>query len=132
MKINRQHFKIVPNEKKYHEFIRIIRNDKRVKRGFIEHKNITKKQQIKYMKKFEKNYFICLCGKTPAGYIGVIGNDIRVATHPDFQGKGIGLFMVNYIKKRFKRVQAKIKIDNNASINLFKKAGFKLKYYIFE
>jgi len=31
-----------------------------------------------------------------------------------------------------KRLQAKIKVDNAASIGLFEKAGFKLRYYIYE
>lgn len=123
---------MVSNKKKYYEFIRTLRNDKRVSGGFIEQVNITKQQQQKYMEKFEKNYFICLAGKEPAGYIGIIDNDIRVSTHPDFQGKGVGLFMVKFIKKKFKNPQAKIKTDNIASIKLFEKAGFKLKYYLYE
>lgn len=124
--------KIVSNKEKYYEFIRVLRNDRRIRDGFIEQKNITTKQQQAYMNKFGKNYFICLVGGVPAGYIGVIDNDIRIATHPDFQGKGVGLFMVSFIKKRFKNIQAKIKIDNIASIKLFEKAGFKLKYYLYE
>ena len=132
IKKNDLKFKIVHNHEKYHEFMRLLRNDSRVKKGFIEQKKVTKDQQKKYMKKFGKNYFICLINEKPAGYIGVIENDIRVATHPDFQGKGVALFMAKFIKKKFKNAQAKIKVENTASLKLFKKAGFKLKYYLYE
>ncbi len=45
----------------------------------------------------------------PIGYIGVIDNDIRVATHPDHQGKGVGSFMVNEIMKIHPNAFAKVK-----------------------
>ena len=37
---------------KYWEFIRILRNDKRVLDGFIESTYITKEMQLSYMKKY--------------------------------------------------------------------------------
>jgi ribosomal protein S18 acetylase RimI-like enzyme len=124
--------RMVPNSKKYHEFIRQLRNDRRMKKGFIWQGNISKKQQVDYMKKYEKNYYICLADEQPAGFIGVIDSDIRVATHPDFQGLGIGTLMVRYLVKKRRNIQAKIKIDNVASVKLFEKCGFKLKYYLYE
>ncbi|MFH1457317.1 MAG: GNAT family N-acetyltransferase [Patescibacteria group bacterium] len=123
---------VVENEKKYWEFIRKLRNDQHIKRGFIEQQNITKAQQEKYMEKNGKFFYICLVDGEPAGYIGIIDDDIRIATHPNFQGRGVALFMVDYVKNKFKNLQAKIKVENTASIKLFKKAGFKLKYYIYE
>lgn len=124
--------KFVKNSQKYHEFIRNLRNDKRVKTGFIQQGYVTRRQQKKYMTKYNKSYYLCLCDGQPAGYVGVIDEDIRIAVHPDFQKKGIGIFLLRNIKRKYQNLQAKIKIDNNASIKLFKKAGFKLKYYIFE
>lgn len=123
--------KFIKNNKKYHEFIRNLRNDKRVKAGFIEQGHITRKQQEKYMKTHNDHYFIGLCDGKPAGYVGVIDNDIRVAVSPDFQKRGIGLFLIQNIKKKYPHLEAKIKIDNKASLKLFKKSGFKLKYYIY-
>lgn len=122
----------VKKNKKYHEFIRCLRNNKDVKKGFIQQHYITKKQQSEYMKKHGKDYYVCLFNGIPAGYVGVINGDIRIATHPRFQRKGLGLFMIKSLLKKRKRLQAKIKPDNTASIKLFKKAGFKLKYYIYE
>ena len=46
------------------------------------------------MRKYNDCYYLRIVEDQPAGFIGSVDNDIRVATHPDFQGKGIGLFMV--------------------------------------
>ena len=52
--------KLIVCEKKYWEFIRTLRSDDRVQEGFIQRVNITKDQQIEYMKKYNDNYYICL------------------------------------------------------------------------
>lgn len=118
--------------KEYYEFIRLLRNDERVQDGFIERANITREQQEEYMKKYASNYFVCLYNNVPAGFIGEIDGDIRVATHPDYQKNGLGKFMVDELFKITQNVYAKIKIKNEASLNLFEKAGFEKKYYILE
>ena len=84
------------------------------------------------MLKYNSNYWICLDDKTPAGYVGVIDDDIRVATHPDYQGKGVGTFMINEIMKLIPTAIARVKLDNEASVKLFERCGFKKKYYILE
>ena len=73
--------------KEYWEFIRVLRNDKRVQEGFIKSDYITPEMQINYMKKHTQYYRIAILNNKPCGYIGVINNDIRVCTHPNFQGK---------------------------------------------
>jgi RimJ/RimL family protein N-acetyltransferase len=125
-------FKLVQNKKEHHEFIRKLRNDKRVKSGFIQQKSVSKKAQEEYMKKYGNLYYVCLYNGAPAGYIGIIDNDIRVATHPDYQGLGVALFMIKSVMKKHRGAQAKIKTDNIASKKLFEKAGFKLRYFIYE
>jgi GNAT superfamily N-acetyltransferase len=128
----------VKSEEKYWEFIRKLRTMDGVTQGFIEQKDITTEQQQEYMKEFNNNFYICLYKGDPAGYIGIIENDIRVATHPQFQGKGIGSFMINRIIEIYPSAYAKVKIDNIASYNLFRKCGFKVnqfvaeKYYVLE
>lgn len=84
------------------------------------------------MSQYNDYFYICLYKGKPAGYIGVIDDDIRVATHPDYQGRGVGSFMVKEIKKIQPLSVAKVKIDNKASLALFKKCGFKIKYYLLE
>jgi RimJ/RimL family protein N-acetyltransferase len=123
---------LVKNSYLYWEFIRNLRNLEGVREGFIQQEIITQEQQQAYMSQYNDYFYICLYKGKPAGYIGVIDDDIRVATHPDYQGRGVGSFMVKEIKKIQPLSVAKVKIDNKASLALFKKCGFKIKYYLLE
>lgn len=123
---------IVKNEEKYWEFVRELRNHHEVKQGFIEQEEITIKSHAKFMQKYGTMYYICLVDDMPAGFVGVIENDIRVATHPDFQQRGIGKFMISELVKSNPTAIAKIKIENTASVALFEACGFVKKYYILE
>tara|TARA_R110002110_G_scaffold414950_2_gene646710 strand:- start:311 stop:724 length:414 start_codon:yes stop_codon:yes gene_type:complete len=124
--------KFINNESKYWEFIRCLRNDKRVKHGFIKQNYISEDIHLKFMEKYGNMFYICLYKNKPAGYIGCINKDIRVAVHPDFQGNGIGSFMVNKLMELDSEAFAKVKLDNKASLRLFEKCGFEKKYYILE
>jgi GNAT superfamily N-acetyltransferase len=123
---------LVENKREYWEFIRKLRNHEDVKIGFIQQENITQFQHRMHMMLHEECYYICLVEGEPAGYVGVIERDIRVATHPDFQGKGVGKFMINKLMKKHPDAFAKVKIENEASMRMFKACGFKEKYYILE
>ena len=79
---------------------------------------------------YSKFYRIALVDGKPTGYVGVIEDDIRVCTHPDFQGKGVGKFMINQCMNIWPSAFAKVKIDNEASMKLFEACGFTKKYYI--
>ena len=122
----------VKNERKYWEFIRQLRNDERVKEGFINQEEVSIVSHEKYMSENEDKFYLCLIENEPAGYVGVIENDIRVATHPNYQKRGVGLFMINEVMKKHPNAVAKIKMKNEASIRLFEKAGFKKRYYLLE
>jgi len=122
----------VLNNSTFWEFIRNLRNDERIKHGFVKQDQITKQEHKKYMSLYGDKFYICLISNKPAGYVGVIDNDIRVATHPDYQKKGVGVFMINELMKKHPEAIAKVKLDNEASIGLFEKAGFKKKYYLLE
>jgi ribosomal protein S18 acetylase RimI-like enzyme len=82
------------------------------------------------MKTHSQFYRISLVNSKPAGYVGVIEDDIRVCTHPDFQGLGVGKFMINQCMNIWPTAFAKVKIDNEASMKLFEACGFTKKYYI--
>ena len=84
------------------------------------------------MKKNSNFFWICLDNNVAIGYIGIIDNDIRIATHPDYQGLGVGSFMLNKVMKKNPKAFAKVKINNEASLKLFEKNGFKKKYYLLE
>ena len=123
-------FKVVKCTEEHWEFIRELRNNTKVSNGFINKKQISKNQQVKYMKKNSKYFRIGLINGEPAGYFGVIDKDIRICTHPDFQKKGLGKFMLNELQKLWPESFAKIKIENNASINLFESAGYEPVFLI--
>ena len=122
----------VKNQENYWEFIRQLRNDERVKGGFIKQEHIAQENHLKYMEKHGKNFYVCLIDETPAGYAGVIDRDIRVATHPEFQGKGVGKFMINALMTLYPDSLAKVKVENEASLRLFEACGFAKRYYILE
>ena len=123
---------LVKNEPKYWAFIRQLRNMDGVREGFIQQKYITQEQHEKYMKKNSTFFYILLDKGVPICYIGNIDNDIRVATHPDHQGKGAATFAVNELMKLHPEAKAKVKLENKASLRLFEKCGFKKKYYLLE
>tara|TARA_R110000824_G_scaffold261563_2_gene450188 strand:+ start:1826 stop:2209 length:384 start_codon:yes stop_codon:yes gene_type:complete len=123
---------LVKSSKQYWEFIRKLRNDPKVKGGFIEQGHITEKQHEAFMEENNDNYYVCVLAGKPVGFVGNIDNDIRVATSPDFQGKGVGKFMIKRISELFPEALAKVKVENEASIRLFEACGFEKKYYLLE
>ena len=123
---------LIENDPKYWEFIRNLRNMKGVKEVFIHQDEISPLQHARYMLQYNNNYYVCLIDNQPAGYVGVIDDDIRVATHPNYQGQGVGSFMITQLMARHPTAYAKVKLDNEASIKLFERCGFKKKYYLME
>jgi GNAT superfamily N-acetyltransferase len=126
------HLKLVKNQEKYWNFIRNLRNNLKVKNGFIEQDHISKDEHWSFMSNYGHNYYVCLADEQPAGFVGSINGDIRVATSPDYQGKGIGKFMINEIMLKFPNSYAKVKLNNQASLSVFESCGFKKKYLILE
>ena len=124
--------KLVECKSSLWEFVRKLRNDPRVKKGFLNFNTISPKEQRQYMIKNADYYRVVLVDDIPAGYVGVINNDIRVGTHPDFQGKGVGKFLIESCIKIWPDTKALIKIDNKASLKLFQSCGFSKKYFILE
>jgi ribosomal protein S18 acetylase RimI-like enzyme len=118
--------KLVECGPEYWNFVRELRQDGRVVDGFIETTIIEYQQQQIYMQKYGKNYRIALVDGKPAGYVGVIEDDIRVCTHPDFQGMGVGKFMIGECMKIWPTAYAKVKHGNTASDKLFLSCGFEV------
>jgi hypothetical protein len=116
--------KLVKNEKKYYDFIRIMRIHPENQVGFLEKVNITEEQQLNYMKRYNDCYYVCLMGDTPLGYVGVVEDDIRICTDPTHKKTGAGTFMLNEIMKLYPNATAKILKNNKASLSLFKKCNF--------
>lgn len=118
-------FKLVKNSSEFYEFIRELRVHPKNIKGFLEQVEITPEQQKKYMEKYSSNYYICLENETPVGWVGEVDSDIRVCTHPDHKNKGIAKFMINELVQIKPESEAKVLLDNVASINLFKSCDFK-------
>jgi GNAT superfamily N-acetyltransferase len=123
---------LVQCEEKYWEDIRQLRNMDGVKQGFIEQRYIQEKEHKLFMEINNDYFYICVDKEQFLGYTGVIDRDIRVATHPDHQKKGVAKFMINELMKIHPKSFAKVKIKNEASLRLFESCGFKKKYYILE
>ena len=122
---------LVKCRKEYWPFIYSLR--KEVKEGFINQDDFSIEQHQNFMSQNHKNYRICLMsGLGPAGFIGTVEGDIRIAVSPFFQNQGIGKFMLNTFLQDNKKIQAKVKIENKASLKLFESCGFTKKYYILE
>ena len=124
-------FELVPNSPAYHDFIRRLRNDDRVQTGFLEQVSITPEQQQAYMDKYGDRYFVALVEGQPAGYIGEVDNDIRIATHPDFQRRGVARRMLREFMTLCPQARARVKWDNESSLRLFRSAGFKEDLIVF-
>lgn len=116
---------LVKNEPKYWEYIRVLRTCKENTDGFIEQVQITKQEQKNYMLKHGDSYYICLYNSKPVGFVGVVNNDIRIATDPLHKKQGIGKFMLKKISELYPNATAKVKLDNINSINLFLSCNYK-------
>lgn len=124
--------RLVPCTPAYWEFVRTLRTDPRTSHGFIQQVEITTEQQEKYMAGHWHEYFIALVNNEPAGFVGNVDDDIRVCTHPDFQRRGVGAFMIQELSKISPSGIAKIKIENEASKALFLASGFVPTFVIYE
>ena len=116
--------RLVKNSEEHWEFIRLLRNNPIVKKGFIEQGHISIMDQDAYMSKYGDHYYVCLIGSMRVGYIGEIDLDIRLAVHPAFQQLGVGLFMLDAFMKIEPEATAKVLVGNEASKKLFLSSGF--------
>ena len=103
-----------------------------VKQGFIKQHHINSEEHRLFMNNNNDYFYVCVDKGQFLGYTGVISRDIRVATHPNHQKKGVASFMINELMKLHPDSFAKVKVDNQASLKLFESCGFKKKYYILE
>lgn len=117
--------KLVPNTKKYWEFIRQLRFHPENISGFVVSEEVSSDQQERYMQKYNDNYFVCLDeNETPVGFIGEVDNDIRLAVDPDHKNKGIGKYMLGQFMNTHPFATAKVLSDNIASLKTFYSCGF--------
>ena len=120
---------LVNCSKKYWNFVRILRADKRIIRNFVDQSTISEMQQITFMKLNSEFFKICLIDDNPVGYIGLIGerkNEITLCVIPEKSNLGIGSYMLSIFQKlNNKTLTAKVKKDNISSSKVFLKNGFR-------
>ena len=123
---------LVNCDEQYWPVVLELRNDPANIAGFQQQADIPWADHEAFMKKYSHGYRICLADGVPAGFVGVVNNDIRVATKPEFKKMGIGKFMINEIMKIYPNAIAMIKAENTASRRLFESCGFKDTFVICE
>ena len=106
---------LVKCSKEYWNFVRNLRNQNI---GFVNQGNITSEQQTQYMTKYSDNYKVCLVNEFPAGFIGIIDNDIRFAVAEEFRNQGLAKWMLHKFPIP-KNTIGKVKKDNLYSCKLF-------------
>ncbi len=112
----------------YWDFVLEVRN--LTSKGFFVESYISKREHFEFMLKNHSTYRICIDSDgTPMGFVAHVDNDIRIATHPDFQKRGVAKFMLTEFMTEFPEAVAKVKQDNIASLNLFESCGFQVAYY---
>ena len=120
--------KLVNCDKKYWEFVRLLRTHPKNQNSFQTQNEITPEQQEKFMNNNSDNYKICISENKSVGYVGLIkGNEITYCVDPSYKGKGIGTFMIKEILKE--GIAAYVKLNNIASQKVFEKLGFEKQYY---
>lgn len=122
--------KLIDNQEKYWNFILQLRNENRF--VFKNTEIITKEEHKSFMEKYGTSYKICLLKvdfeEVPVGFIGVVDGDIRLCVDSTYQRMGIGEFMLREILKDGKDYSTMIKVENEASLKLFKKCGFDVDF----
>lgn len=105
----------------YWLFILQLRN--RLREYFFNQEIIDASEHVAFMRKNWDNYYVYLDdNRKPAGWVGVVDGDIRVAVSPEFQKLGIASFMLEHIKRMYPDAKAQILESNTASIKLFESA----------
>jgi RimJ/RimL family protein N-acetyltransferase len=110
-------------EEKYYKFMYDTRFHPEIKKGFITQEAVSFEEHCKYLDKYKNNYYICIDENKPIGYIGVIDDDIRFAVSSEYQGFGVGTFMLDYIKNKYPKARGKIFDWNISSQKVFEKVG---------
>jgi ribosomal protein S18 acetylase RimI-like enzyme len=126
--MNEMSIKLIAVTEEWYDFVRICRTAPENQSGFIEQKPITVAMQHAYMSKYKDCYRIAVNQNTEGiGYIGDVDNDIRIAVHPNYKGKGMGKIMLSLFMESRREGVAKVLKNNQASLRLFTKCNFKIE-----
>lgn len=107
----------------WYEFIRNLRNEE--KQAFLQQTEIDETTHLKFMDRHKDNFFVATVDGKPAGYVGVVDDDIRLAVSSEFRRKGIGIFLLKEIIKKYPEARARVKVKNEPIFKLCLKCGLK-------
>ena len=113
---------------KYWEAIREIRNDQRI--GFKQTSLIDPETHKTFMQKHCQNYRVATekneedGEERVIGFVGVVGDDGRIATHKDYTGRGVATFMWSGLSKEYPQITHRCLRDNHLALALNKKFGY--------
>ncbi len=119
---------MVACSKIYWPFVLELRNN--LREYFFDQHIITEEEHEKFMSKYYENYYVCIADSQTVGWVGVVNNDVRVAVAPEYHKRGIGKFMLQYVKDRYPKGTAQIAASNVASIKLFESVGIPIREII--
>ena len=115
------------------DFILEVRNEKEIRQVSNNNEIITKSKHYDYMRNLEQMenvyQWIITFENKDVGYAKIINSELSYMIKKGFRGMGIGHDSFKLIEEEAKKIGmrkivAKIKIDNLASLNWIRKAGY--------
>ena len=113
-----------------------LRNIRNEARFFLtnnqSHISIYRQLLFYFFKPSNLSFFLATQGGFVVGYLGITHDKskncflVTEVVREDFRGMGIGIQMLDFAKDRYSPLVAEIFKDNNPSINLHLKAGFRV------
>lgn len=105
--------------------INLINNNKEL---LFRKRKLGTNEFYKHLKSCNRYYKIIVYKNKLAGFYSIINKEITIILHKDYHGLGIGTKVLKHVDSlNIEYLEARIKAENVASINLFKKAGYKIE-----
>lgn len=119
-------------------FLFNLKNDATVRaNSLVTHDEISWGTHIGWLHKHLNEIHIIEFNGVPCGDVRVEGGEVAIKLLPDYRGLGIGRVAIEWAKKRYGKLTAKVALHNRPSVGLFERCGFGLvsvedDYYVFE
>jgi len=124
----RNKWSIRPALSEYWEAIRNIRNDQRY--GFKNTSLIDRETHKLFMQRHSQNYRVAVekndeyGNERVIGFVGIVGDDGRLATHEDYKGRGVATFLWSSFAKECPPLTHSCRRDNLVALALNRKFGY--------
>lgn len=113
---------VPPTTESHIEGIRMIRNENR--KSFGDSSIVDVKTHSRFMRNQKGKYRVCISNNDVIGFIGTVGDDLRLAVRRDYMGRGVGSFMVDTFFQNLRPLAKKVKRDNVQSLRFCAKYGW--------